>query len=78
VSPGSAIISSRRLVRLHAPSATPQPIVDRLESEIDGILGQPEIKQKLFAQGLDVRVSTGAEETRKWSTVIRDTGMKAE
>src|ERR1700756_2968095 len=41
-----------------APSATPEPIVDRLESELDSILSQAEIKQKLFAQGLDVRVDT--------------------
>jgi tripartite-type tricarboxylate transporter receptor subunit TctC len=68
-----------------APSATPQPIVDRLESELGGILKQAEIKQKLFAQGLDVRVDTAetfgrfvADETSKWSAVIRDVGIKAE
>jgi len=68
-----------------APSATPQPIVDRLESELGGILGQAEIQQKLFAQGLDVRVDTAeafghfvADETSKWSAVIREVGIKAE
>jgi tripartite-type tricarboxylate transporter receptor subunit TctC len=68
-----------------APSATPQPIIDRLESELGSILGQAEIKQKLFAQGLDVRVDTAeafgrfvAAETSKWSAVIHDVGIKAE
>ena len=68
-----------------APSAIPQPVFDRLESEICRILGAADVKQKLFAQGLDIRVNTGAEfgrfvedETRKWSALIRDAGMKAE
>jgi tripartite-type tricarboxylate transporter receptor subunit TctC len=68
-----------------APAATPQPVVDRLENELGRILAQAEIKQKLFAQGLDVRVDTAeafgrfvAEETRKWSAVIRDVGIRAE
>jgi tripartite-type tricarboxylate transporter receptor subunit TctC len=68
-----------------APSAMPQPIFDRLESEISRILGGADVKQKLFAQGLDIRVNTGAEfgrfvedETRKWSALIRDAGMKPE
>ncbi|WP_407155860.1 Bug family tripartite tricarboxylate transporter substrate binding protein [Bradyrhizobium sp. STM 3557] len=68
-----------------APSATPQSIVDRLESELCGMLGQAEIKQKLFAQGLDVRVDSAetfgrfvADETARWSAVIREVGIKAE
>jgi tripartite-type tricarboxylate transporter receptor subunit TctC len=68
-----------------APSAIPQPVFDRLESEICRILGAADVKQKLFAQGLDIRVNTGAEfgrfvedETRKWSALIREAGMKAE
>ncbi|MET0678521.1 MAG: tripartite tricarboxylate transporter substrate binding protein [Bradyrhizobium sp.] len=68
-----------------APSATPQVVVDRLEREIGHILADAEVKQKLFAQGLEVRANTGAEfgrfvedETRKWSAVIRDAGMKPE
>jgi tripartite-type tricarboxylate transporter receptor subunit TctC len=67
------------------PFATPQPIFDRLESEIGRILAEDEVKQKLFAQGLEVRANTGAEfgrfvedETRKWSALIRDAGMKVE
>jgi len=67
------------------PSATPQPIFDRLESEIGRILAEDEVKRKLFAQGLEVHANTGAEfgrfvedETRKWSALIRDAGMKVE
>jgi tripartite-type tricarboxylate transporter receptor subunit TctC len=68
-----------------APAATPRPIIERLEQEIGRALANDEVKQKLLVQGLDVR-SRGAaefgqfidEETRKWSAVIRDAGLKGE
>lgn len=68
-----------------APSATPQPIVDRLQAEIVRALGDPEVKQKLLVQGLEARPGTAAEfgkfiddETRKWGEVIRAGGLKGE
>jgi tripartite-type tricarboxylate transporter receptor subunit TctC len=68
-----------------APSATPQAIVERLERELCSILGEAEIKQKLLAQGLDIRVDNAeafgrfvAAETGRWSAVIREAGIKAE
>ncbi|NPV20966.1 MULTISPECIES: Bug family tripartite tricarboxylate transporter substrate binding protein [Bradyrhizobium] len=68
-----------------APGATPQPIVDRLSREILADLAAPEVKQKLLAQGLDVQprdpMAFGqfiADETSKWSAVIRDAAIKAE
>lgn len=66
-----------------APAATPRPIVDRLQEEIIRALADPEVKQKLLAQGLEARGGTAAEfgkfiddETRKWSEVIRVAGLK--
>lgn len=68
-----------------APAATPRAIVDRLQAEIMRALADPEVKQKLLAQGLEVHTSTAAEfsqfidaETRKWSEVIREAGLKGE
>ncbi|MFG3597908.1 Bug family tripartite tricarboxylate transporter substrate binding protein [Bradyrhizobium sp. RDI18] len=68
-----------------APSATPQPIVERMQQEINRALADPEVKQKLLAQGLEARAGTAAEfgrfiddETRKWSEVIRTAGLKGE
>ncbi|WP_454616434.1 Bug family tripartite tricarboxylate transporter substrate binding protein [Bradyrhizobium cenepequi] len=68
-----------------APAATPRSIVDRLQDKIVRILADPDVKQKLFAQGLEVRGSTAAafgafidEETRKWGQLIRDAGLKGE
>jgi tripartite-type tricarboxylate transporter receptor subunit TctC len=68
-----------------APSATPQPIVARMQQEIGRALADPEVKQKLLAQGLEAHGRTAAEfgqfiddETRKWSEVIRAAGLKGE
>lgn len=68
-----------------APGATPQAIVDRLSREILDDLAAPEVRQKLLAQGLEARPRDAAafgqfiaEETRKWSAVIQEAGIKAE
>lgn len=68
-----------------APGATPTPIVERLQNEILQVLGEPDIRRKLLAQGLEAHPETAAdfgkfidEETAKWSDVIRKTGLKVE
>ena len=56
-----------------------------LSAVIPGRRADPEVKQKLIAQGLEVRGSTAGEfgqfiddETRRWSAVIREAGLKGE
>jgi tripartite-type tricarboxylate transporter receptor subunit TctC len=68
-----------------APAATPKAIVDRLHDGISRALADPEVKQKLLTQGLEPHGGTAAEfgqfiddETRKWSGLIRETGLKGE
>jgi tripartite-type tricarboxylate transporter receptor subunit TctC len=65
-----------------APAATPDPIIERMQSEIDQALADPVIKQKLAVQGLDVHYLPGPEfgkfidsETEKWSKIIREAGI---
>jgi len=68
-----------------APAGTPRAIVDRLQDEITRALADPDVKQKLLAQGLEAHGGTAAEfgqfiddETRKWGEVIREAGLKGE
>ncbi|MEH2592013.1 Bug family tripartite tricarboxylate transporter substrate binding protein [Bradyrhizobium sp. AZCC 1721] len=68
-----------------SPAGTPQPIVERMQQEINRALADAEVKQKLLAQGLEARAGSAAEfgrfidnETRKWSEVIRAAGLKGE
>lgn len=65
-----------------APAATPDPIVDRLRTEIEQALSDSRLKQKLVVQGLDANYLSGAEfgqfidgETEKWGKIIREAGI---
>ena len=65
-----------------APAATPETIVERLQSEIRQALSDETIRQKMIVQGLDVHYLPGPEfaefvdsESAKWSKVIREAGI---
>jgi tripartite-type tricarboxylate transporter receptor subunit TctC len=67
------------------PAGTPKDIIVRLHTELVRVLGQPDVKQKLQAQGGDpVGNSPGqfaayiAAELAKWSKVIKAAGLKAD
>jgi tripartite-type tricarboxylate transporter receptor subunit TctC len=68
---------------LVAPKDTPAAIVDKLQAEVAKILADPAIKAKADASGLFPATSTPAEfsafirkEAQRWSTVVKETGMK--
>lgn len=68
-----------------APAATPRAIVERMDAELNRALADPAVKQRLLLQGLEARGGTAADfarfiddETRKWSEVIREAGLKGE
>lgn len=63
---------------LVAPAGTPQPIVQRLNAELNKIGNDPQVREKLAAQGLDVTVSTAdafaetiREDHARWGNVIK-------
>jgi tripartite-type tricarboxylate transporter receptor subunit TctC len=65
-----------------APAATPDPIIERMQSEIAQALSDATIKQKLAVQGLDAHYLPGPEfgkfidsETEKWSRIVREAGL---
>ena len=68
-----------------APAGTPRAIVDRLSGEIVKILTTQEVKERLNAQGFEVRTSTPAQfaaylksEIVKWAKIVKDSGAKVE
>ena len=76
-------LESLAWIGLLAPAKTPQEIVDRLASEIQRILRDPEARKTLSNLGFDVVGSSPAEfrkfqhaEIDKWGKVIRATGAK--
>ncbi|HEY2817404.1 MAG TPA: tripartite tricarboxylate transporter substrate binding protein [Casimicrobiaceae bacterium] len=67
------------------PAATPKAIVARLNSEINAILKEPDVVQKLHAQGFDLIGGTPEEfgalikgESDKWAPVIKKLGLKVD
>jgi tripartite-type tricarboxylate transporter receptor subunit TctC len=65
------------------PAATPKPVIARLNAEINAVLKEPDVVQKMQAQGFDLIGGTPEEfaalvkgETDKWAPVIKKVGLK--
>jgi tripartite-type tricarboxylate transporter receptor subunit TctC len=72
-------------VAAYAPAGTPAGIVDRLQREIRMVISQPEVAEKMIAQGQTPVASTPKEladvlarETPIWADLIRQSGAKVE
>ena len=70
---------------LLTPAGVPREIIARLNSEIQAVLKQPDVIERLASQGNKIFVSTPeqlrdhmAAETRKWAEVIKAAGVRAE
>ena len=68
----------------NAPGATPQPVVKRINEELQKALADPTLAAKLREQGMDV-VGGGPEvldrfvrtEIARWAKVVQDNRIKA-
>ena len=67
---------------LAAPATTPQPIIERLNTELRKILTSEDVKKRLIDAGGDPIPSTPAEyarniqhEEKKWQAVIKKLGL---
>jgi tripartite-type tricarboxylate transporter receptor subunit TctC len=70
---------------LLAPTATPAPIINRLNHEIVKILARPDIKAKLLEQNIEAASSTPEElgaymrkDIERWTAVAKAAGLKVE
>ena len=68
---------------LVAPKGTPAAVTDKIQAEVAKALADPAVKTKADASGLFPATSTPAEfaafirkEAQRWSTVVKETGMK--
>ena len=68
-----------------APAKTPPAIVNKLSKEISRLLHQPDVKERLAADGADAVGSAPAEfgahikaEVEKYSKLVKQIGLKAE
>ncbi len=72
-------------VGAYAPAGTPRPIVDRLQRELKAVIGLPDVRDKMVAQGQTPVGNTPEEFTAnvradlpKWDALIRASGAKIE
>ena len=72
-------------VGAYAPAGTPRPIIDRLQRELKAVIGMPEVREKMVAQGQTPVGNTPEEFTAnvrvdlpKWEALIKASGAKAE
>jgi tripartite-type tricarboxylate transporter receptor subunit TctC len=70
---------------LFAPAGTPQPVIGKLNGEINKILNAPESRERLSGHGLVPGGGTPRElgqflqtEIAKWNQLIKETGIRAE
>jgi tripartite-type tricarboxylate transporter receptor subunit TctC len=68
-----------------APKGTPQPIVDKLNAEINRVLTRPDVKDAWTKQGVDPLVMSPAEfdtylraDIEKWAKVVKEAGVKVQ
>jgi tripartite-type tricarboxylate transporter receptor subunit TctC len=73
------------LFGMGAPKKTPPEIIEKLNHEINAVLAEPEMKQRLVELGGDPLISTPeafgammAAETEKWEKVVKFAGIKVE
>jgi tripartite-type tricarboxylate transporter receptor subunit TctC len=78
--PGFAIVSWQAIF---APAGVPQPVVDKLSTELIKAVNDPDVKSKLVAQGIEPSGIGPAElaafqkaEVEKWGRVIRTANIK--
>ncbi len=70
---------------LMAPAGTPREVIAKVGQGIARALGEPEVREKLIAQGIEPSANSPAEfaaiigtETVRWAKVIKETGARAE
>jgi tripartite-type tricarboxylate transporter receptor subunit TctC len=80
--PGFSIVSWQAVF---APAGVPQPVVDKLSTEMIKAINDPDIKSKLVAQGIEPSGMTPAElsafqktEIDKWAKVIKTGNIKVD
>ena len=80
--PGSEALAWNGIM---VPAGTPKPVIAKLNAEINAILKQPDVVQKMNAQGFDLIGGAPEDlgnlirrETDTWAPVIRKLGLKVD
>jgi tripartite-type tricarboxylate transporter receptor subunit TctC len=68
-----------------APAGTPQPVIDKLAAAMKAALAEPDVRERIAADGAEVMAMTPAEyaadidrEETKWSAIVKLSGAKVQ
>ena len=69
----------------YAPAATPKEVTAKIAADMQRVLAQPDVKERLLAGGVDVAGSTPEElarfqraEMEKWAKIVKDSGARVD
>jgi tripartite-type tricarboxylate transporter receptor subunit TctC len=78
-------VSMSQWYALFAPAKTPKAIIDRLNREVNAVLGDPAVEKKIEDQGAEVETGTPEQlktlvqkEVARWKSVVTTAKIKAE
>jgi tripartite-type tricarboxylate transporter receptor subunit TctC len=67
------------------PAGTPRPIIARLNAEMNAVLKEPDVQQKMHGFGFDLIGGTPeafgkliSDEVARWEPVIKKVGLKVD
>jgi tripartite-type tricarboxylate transporter receptor subunit TctC len=70
---------------MYAPAGTPQPVLAKLNGELNALLKEPEVRQSLAQSGLAATGGTQQElaqmtrsDLERWSRVVQEAGIAAD
>jgi len=82
---GAAGVIAQAWFGIHAPAATPRPIINRIHAEAVKVVQEPSVRDRFLAEGAEPVGSTPeqfgrfvANEISKWTRVVKAAGIKAE
>lgn len=80
---GYQTILSENWYGMYAPTGTPSEVISRLYAELDKGIHSPDVREKLAAQGAEIRENTPQQtaefltaEMAKWAKVVKASGAK--
>ena len=70
---------------LMAPTGTPKPVIDKLNTEVNNILKRPDVKKAWNEQGAEPMIMTPAQFEKylnqdivKWAKIVKISGARVE
>ena len=82
---GAPGFESSSWIGILAPAKTPQPIVDRLQRELNAVVQSPEVKERLASLGISASGNTSVDfakeihaDLKKYAEIVKTANVKVD